>query len=79
MLMRVLCIAIIEPLLQGAKVKLLASGVREENIVVQSVPGSWELPIACSKCVCLPVPPLLLELEICFDSDSTLICINNNT
>jgi len=57
MLMRVLCIAIIEPLLQGAKVKLLASGVREENIVVQSVPG----------------------LEICFDSDSTLICINNNT
>ena len=31
------------------KAKLLASGVKESNIVVQSVPGSWELPIACSK------------------------------
>ncbi|KAH6675622.1 6,7-dimethyl-8-ribityllumazine synthase [Halenospora varia] len=40
---------IIEPLLKGAKAKLLASGVKESNIVVQSVPGSWELPIACSK------------------------------
>ena len=41
--------AIIEPLLAGTKAKLLASGVKESNIVVQSVPGSWELPIACSK------------------------------
>ncbi|PSS23073.1 hypothetical protein M430DRAFT_17001 [Amorphotheca resinae ATCC 22711] len=40
---------IIEPLLAGAKAKLLASGVKESNIVVQSVPGSWELPIACAK------------------------------
>ncbi|PVH88290.1 6,7-dimethyl-8-ribityllumazine synthase [Cadophora sp. DSE1049] len=40
---------IIEPLLAGTKAKLLASGVKESNIVVQSVPGSWELPIACSK------------------------------
>jgi len=40
---------IIEPLLAGTKAKLLASGVKEPNIVVQSVPGSWELPIACSK------------------------------
>ncbi|KAH8676705.1 6,7-dimethyl-8-ribityllumazine synthase [Tricladium varicosporioides] len=40
---------IIEPLLKGTKAKLLASGVKESNIVVQSVPGSWELPIACSK------------------------------
>ncbi|KAG4436895.1 hypothetical protein IFR05_007621 [Cadophora sp. M221] len=40
---------IIEPLLAGTKTKLLASGVKESNIVVQSVPGSWELPIACSK------------------------------
>ncbi|KAI0136415.1 6,7-dimethyl-8-ribityllumazine synthase [Xylariales sp. AK1849] len=37
---------IIEPLLKGTKDKLLASGVKESNIVVQSVPGSWELPIA---------------------------------
>ncbi|RDW67684.1 6,7-dimethyl-8-ribityllumazine synthase [Coleophoma cylindrospora] len=40
---------IIEPLLKGTKKTLLASGVQESNIVVQSVPGSWELPIACSK------------------------------
>jgi hypothetical protein len=44
-------IAIIKPLLAGTKAKLLASGVKESNIVVQSVPGSWELPIACSKYV----------------------------
>ncbi|TVY22965.1 6,7-dimethyl-8-ribityllumazine synthase [Lachnellula hyalina] len=41
--------SIIEPLLAGTKSKLLASGVKESNIVVQSVPGSWELPIAVSK------------------------------
>ncbi|KAM3066836.1 lumazine synthase [Clarireedia jacksonii] len=41
--------SIIEPLLAGTKKSLLASGVKEANIVVQSVPGSWELPIACSK------------------------------
>ncbi|TGO89922.1 hypothetical protein BPOR_0087g00140 [Botrytis porri] len=41
--------SIIEPLLAGTKKTLLASGVKKANIVVQSVPGSWELPIACSK------------------------------
>jgi len=40
---------IIEPLLKGTTDKLLASGVKESNIIVQSVPGSWELPIACQK------------------------------
>ncbi|ROT36986.1 Lumazine synthase [Sodiomyces alkalinus F11] len=40
---------IIEPLLTGAKDKLLACGVKESNIVVQSVPGSWELPIAVQR------------------------------
>ncbi|KAI2614414.1 6,7-dimethyl-8-ribityllumazine synthase [Hypoxylon fragiforme] len=38
--------SVIEPLVKGTKDKLLASGVKESNIVVQSVPGSWELPIA---------------------------------
>ncbi|RYP78524.1 hypothetical protein DL771_000477 [Monosporascus sp. 5C6A] len=38
--------SIIEPLLKGTVDKLLACGVKESNIVVQSVPGSWELPIA---------------------------------
>ncbi|KAB5580785.1 6,7-dimethyl-8-ribityllumazine synthase [Coniochaeta sp. 2T2.1] len=37
---------IIQPLLEGTKAKLLACGVKESNIVVESVPGSWELPIA---------------------------------
>ncbi|TLD13615.1 uncharacterized protein PgNI_02938 [Pyricularia grisea] len=40
---------IIEPLLAGTKAKLLACGVKESNIVVQSVPGSWELPIAVQR------------------------------
>ncbi|KFY90174.1 hypothetical protein V500_05250 [Pseudogymnoascus sp. VKM F-4518 (FW-2643)] len=37
---------IIGPLLEGARKELLATGVKPANIVVQSVPGSWELPIA---------------------------------
>lgn len=41
--------SIIEPLLEGTKSKLLAAGVKESNIVVQSVPGSWELPIAVQR------------------------------
>ncbi|KAM7197654.1 6,7-dimethyl-8-ribityllumazine synthase [Naviculisporaceae sp. PSN 640] len=41
--------AIIEPLLQGTKAKLLECGVKESNIAVQTVPGSWELPIAVQR------------------------------
>ncbi len=40
---------IIEPLIEGTKAKLLACGVKEANITVQSVPGSWELPIAVQR------------------------------
>lgn len=40
---------IIEPLVKGAKDKLLACGVKEANIVTQSVPGSWELPFAVQR------------------------------
>ncbi len=40
---------IIEPLLEGTKAKLLECGVKKSNIVVQSVPGSWELPIAVQR------------------------------
>ena len=43
--------SIIEPLLTGTVEKLRACGVAESNIVVQSVPGSWELPIAVQRCV----------------------------
>ncbi|KAK2611144.1 hypothetical protein N8I77_004519 [Diaporthe amygdali] len=40
---------IIDPLLEGTKAKLLACGVKESNIVVESVPGSWELPIGVQR------------------------------
>ncbi len=43
--------AIIEPLLAGAKAKLIESGVAEANIVVESVPGAWELPVAVQRWV----------------------------
>ena len=43
--------SIIEPLLTSTVEKLRACGVAESNIVVQSVPGSWELPIAVQRCV----------------------------
>ena len=40
---------IITALLQGAQKTLRDAGVKEENIVVQSVPGSYELPLAAQR------------------------------
>jgi 6,7-dimethyl-8-ribityllumazine synthase len=40
---------LINPLVEGARKKLLQRGVKELNIVTQSVPGSWELPIAVQR------------------------------
>jgi 6,7-dimethyl-8-ribityllumazine synthase len=40
---------VIDALVAGAISKLKESGVKESNIVVQSVPGSFELPLACAK------------------------------
>ncbi|KOS48139.1 hypothetical protein ACN38_g936 [Penicillium nordicum] len=40
---------IIEQLVSGAKKNLLAAGVLEENITVQTVPGSYELPLAVQR------------------------------
>jgi 6,7-dimethyl-8-ribityllumazine synthase len=43
---------------------MLASGVKRENIVIETVPGSYELPMACSRCArpvdtrSLPFPAL---------------------
>lgn len=37
---------VISALVDGCKAKLLAHGVKEDNIVVESVPGSFELPYA---------------------------------
>ncbi|KAG2146895.1 6,7-dimethyl-8-ribityllumazine synthase [Suillus bovinus] len=42
---------VIDSLLAGTIDKLKACGVKDSNIVVQSVPGSFELPFACSKVI----------------------------
>lgn len=40
---------IIDALVEGALKKLKERGVKEQNIIIQSVPGSFELPLATSK------------------------------
>lgn len=40
---------IIDSLLDGAKKSLAAAGVKDENIVIQTVPGSYELPFAVQR------------------------------
>ncbi|KAG0694322.1 6,7-dimethyl-8-ribityllumazine synthase [Suillus ampliporus] len=42
---------VIDALLAGTISKLKACGVKDSNIIVQSVPGSFELPFACSKVI----------------------------
>ncbi|KAK5123931.1 hypothetical protein LTR85_002128 [Meristemomyces frigidus] len=40
---------IIDALLQGTRKSLKAAGVKDENIVIQTVPGSYELPYAVQR------------------------------
>ncbi|KAH9483871.1 6,7-dimethyl-8-ribityllumazine synthase [Psilocybe cubensis] len=42
---------IIDALVAGAVEKLKERGVKESNIVIESVPGSFELPLACSRMI----------------------------
>ncbi|KAG6335033.1 hypothetical protein ID866_4059 [Astraeus odoratus] len=42
---------VIDALVDGAVSKLRECGVKDQNIVVQSVPGSFELPLACSRVI----------------------------
>ncbi|EEB94893.1 hypothetical protein MPER_06222, partial [Moniliophthora perniciosa FA553] len=42
---------VIDALLSCAIAKLKEHGVKESNIVVESVPGSYELPLACSRVI----------------------------
>ncbi|KAG8733906.1 hypothetical protein FRC11_000460 [Ceratobasidium sp. 423] len=42
---------VIDALVAGTIEKLKERGVKESNIVIQSVPGSFELPLACSKVI----------------------------
>lgn len=51
--------SVIDALINGAKRKLKHYKVKEENIIVQSVPGSFELPLACQRyafCLTLSQP-----------------------
>lgn len=41
--------SVIDALIAGAKRRLMHYKVKEENIIVQSVPGSFELPLACQR------------------------------
>ncbi|KAI0273440.1 dimethylribityllumazine synthase [Gloeopeniophorella convolvens] len=43
--------SIIDALVAGAVRKLKEAGVKEHNIVLQSVPGSFELPLACQRVI----------------------------
>ena len=45
---------VIDALVTGTIAKLKEHGVKESNIVVQSVPGAYELPLSCSKYVHIP-------------------------
>ncbi|EPQ29516.1 uncharacterized protein PFL1_02735 [Pseudozyma flocculosa PF-1] len=41
----------ITPLVNGSVESMVKAGVRPENIVIESVPGSWELPIGTSRMI----------------------------
>jgi 6,7-dimethyl-8-ribityllumazine synthase len=43
--------SVIDALIEGAVRKIKEYGVKDHNIVLQSVPGSFELPFACQRCV----------------------------
>lgn len=45
---------VIDALLSSTLGTIIKAGVKEENIIIQSVPGSWELPFGVARCVNLP-------------------------
>lgn len=51
---------VIESLINGAVAKLKERGVKDSNIVIESVPGSFELPLACSRYIYPKITLLLL-------------------
>ncbi|CAD6572704.1 MAG: hypothetical protein CYPHOPRED_004924 [Cyphobasidiales sp. Tagirdzhanova-0007] len=42
---------VIEPLVKGALEALVAAGVKPDNIVIEDVSGSYELPTACARLI----------------------------
>jgi 6,7-dimethyl-8-ribityllumazine synthase len=49
--------SVIDALINGAVSKIKESGVKEHNIFIQSVAGSFELPLACQRCASFPALP----------------------
>lgn len=41
--------SVISPLVQGTIDTMVSKGVKRDNIVVETVPGSYELPTACAR------------------------------
>jgi 6,7-dimethyl-8-ribityllumazine synthase len=52
--------SVIDALVAGAVSKVKESGVKEHNIFIQSVPGSFELPLACQRYAFSPPRPTLI-------------------
>ena len=40
---------VVDSLVNGAVAKLKELGVNDSSIIIESVPGSFELPLACSR------------------------------
>ena len=55
--------SVIDALIAGAVRKIKESGVKDHNIYIQSVPGSFELPAACQRYAPFPPPhsPTLID------------------
>ena len=59
---------IIDALVAGAVTKLKERGVPESNIVIQTVPGSFELPLACAKYVIYKIIWYTCQLTLSVES-----------
>ncbi len=61
--------SVVDSLIAGAVRKLKECGVKDYNIIIQSVPGSFELPLACQRYASystfsqLYFPPLIVLTE----------------
>lgn len=66
--------SLIQPLVEGAKKRLLERGVKEARIVIQSVPGSWELPVGVQRYLIAPPPdpPLFSTLPSAMSGNLSL-------
>jgi len=59
--------SVIDSLIAGAVRKLTEYKVKKDNIIIQSVPGSFELPLACQRyasrlTLSQPLPCLVIDI-----------------